>query len=212
VGILGGTFNPPHLGHLSVARHAHDELGLQELVMMPAHITPHKATDEDPGPEHRLEMCRLIANDVAGLSVSSLEIERGGPSYTVDTLRAIHASDPDAQLTFIVGADTASTLPAWRDPAELLELANLAVAAREGSARQVVLESLSPLLGSGPEAGAGGSSRRVSFLNMPAMNVSSSMVRERVARGDSIEDLVGPAVAGYIAEQGLYRSRTEASS
>jgi nicotinate-nucleotide adenylyltransferase len=201
--VLGGTFNPPHLGHLAVARHAHEQLGLERVLMMPAHIPPHKTSEEDPGSEHRLRMCRLCVSGTAGLSVSALEIERGGPSYTVDTLESIHARHPHAQLTFIVGADTASTLPAWREPARLLELADLAVAGREGPGRRGVLDSLAPLLSTHQ---AGESDEMVRFLDMPAVHISSSMVRERVARGEQIGDLVGAAVAAYIAEHELYRS------
>jgi nicotinate-nucleotide adenylyltransferase len=209
LGVLGGTFNPPHLGHLALARHALEELALERVLMMPAHIPPHKASEEDPGSEHRLRMCRLCVAGTAGLLVSALEMERGGRSYTVDTLESIHASHPQAELTFIVGADTANTLPSWREPERLLELADLAVAGREGPGPGGVLQSLAPLLavrrsGEGDEA--------IRFLDMPAVRISSSMVRERVARGDQIEDLVGPAVAAYIAEQGLYRSHTGALS
>jgi nicotinate-nucleotide adenylyltransferase len=211
VGVLGGTFNPPHLGHLAVARHAREELGLERVLLMPAHIPPHKTSEEDPGAEHRLRMCRLCVSGEAGLSVSALEIERGGPSYTVDTLEAIHASHPDAELTFIVGADTASTLPAWREPARLLELAGLAVAGREGPGRGGVLDGLAPLLASRP-AGRSDGGVGVRFLDMPAVHISSSMVRERVACGEEIEELVGPAVAAYIAEHGLYRSPAGALS
>jgi nicotinate-nucleotide adenylyltransferase len=209
VGVLGGTFNPPHLGHLALARHAREELGLERVLMMPAHIPPHKTSEEDPGSEHRLRMCRLCVSGTPGLSVCALEIERGGPSYTVDTLESIHASHPHAQLTFIVGADTASTLPAWRAPGRLLELADLAVAGREGPGQRGVLERLAPLLSA---RRAGGSDDGVRFLNMPAVQISSSLVRERVARGEEIEDLVGAAVAAYIAEQGLYRSHSAAQS
>jgi nicotinate-nucleotide adenylyltransferase len=208
LGILGGTFNPPHLGHLALARHALNQLGLQRVLMMPAHIPPHKPTEEDPRPEHRLRMCRLSVRDAAGISVCALEIERGGPSYTVDTLRAIHASHPGAQLTFIVGADTACTLPAWREPAVLLGLADLAVAARDGSGRTGVKDTVAPLLAAGrPQASNPGAA--LTFLDMPAIEVSSSMARDRVARGEPVEDLLGAAVAGYIAEHGLYRTPTE---
>jgi nicotinate-nucleotide adenylyltransferase len=178
---------------------------------MPAHTPPHKPTEEDPGPEHRLRMCRLSVTDTAGVSVCALEIERGGPSYTVDTLQAIHASHPGAQLTFIVGADTAGTLPAWREPAKLLGLAELAVAARDGYGRRGVLDTVAPLLAAGRPA-ASNPTAALKFLDMPAMEVSSSMARERVARGDPIEDLVGAAVASYIAEHGLYRKRAGAGS
>ena len=204
VGILGGTFNPPHLGHLALARCALRELDVERVVLMPAHGAPHKPATEDPGPEHRLEMCRLAVDGVEGLASCALEIERAGPSYTMDTLRAIHASHPDARLTFIVGADMARTLPAWREPRELLELADLAVAEREGAGREEVLGALAALnrMSAGRPAG-------VSFLAMEAVPVSSSLVRERVAGGEPVEELVGGAVAGYIAGHGLYRGGAE---
>jgi nicotinate-nucleotide adenylyltransferase len=200
LGILGGTFNPPHLGHVAIARHALSELGLERVLLMPARIPPHKLTEQDPGPEHRLRMCRLAVDEIPGLSVSELEVKRDGPSYTVDTLQAIHASHPEAELTFIVGTDVACTLPTWREPAKVLELASLAVAVRAGDTRQDVLDTVVSLNGS---AGA------LRFLDMPVMDVSSSMVRQRVARGKAVEDLLGPAVARYVAEHGLYGSPAE---
>jgi nicotinate-nucleotide adenylyltransferase len=198
IGILGGTFNPPHRGHLALASHAQAELGLERVLLMPAHSAPHKGEEGDPGPERRLEMCRLAVDGEAGLEACALEIERGGPSYTVDTLRAIKQSDPEAELTFIVGADMARTLPAWREPRALVELARLAVAEREDAGRGDVLRALDPL-------GA-----RVTFLAMGMLDVSSSRVRERVRKGDPIEDLVAPAVAEYIAAHGLYRATVAA--
>jgi nicotinate-nucleotide adenylyltransferase len=207
VGILGGTFNPPHLGHLALARCALRELDVERVVLMPAHGAPHKPSAEDPGPEHRLQMCRLTVEDVERVASCSLEIERAGPSYTVDTLRAIHASHPDARLTFIVGADMAKTLPAWREPQELLELAELAVAEREGAGREDVLGALAALNGKDAGGPVG-----VSFLAMEAVPVSSSLVRERVASGEPVEELVGSAVAGYIAEHGLYRGGSAVAS
>jgi nicotinate-nucleotide adenylyltransferase len=193
IGILGGTFNPPHRGHLALARHAQAELGLERVLLMPAYSAPHKAEEEDPGPRRRLEMCRLAVGETNGIEACGLEIERGGPSYTVDTLRAVHASRPEAKLTFIVGADMARTLPGWREPRALVELVDLAVAEREDVGREDVLRALAPL-------GA-----RVAFLGMPPVEVSSSQVRERVAAREPVEDLVGSAVAEYIAEHGLYR-------
>jgi nicotinate-nucleotide adenylyltransferase len=195
IGILGGTFNPPHRGHLTLASHAQVELGLELVLLMPAHSAPHKGDEEDPGPARRLEMCRLAVGSEQGgegLEACGLEIERGGPSYTVDTLRAIRQSDPEAELTFIVGADMARTLPAWREPRTLVELARLAVAEREDARREDVLRALDPL-------GA-----RVTFLAMGMLDVSSSRVRERVRNGEPIEELVAPQVATYIAEHGLY--------
>jgi len=208
LGILGGTFNPPHVGHIALARHARDELGLERVALVPAHTSPHKAGPDaapgwpggrdgaregvrDPGPEHRLRMCRLAVEREPGLSVCAIEIERGGLSYTVDTLQAIHADHPNVELTLIVGADVAATLGSWREPARLLELAQLAVAGRPGA-------PLGPALYGGEQ--------RVRFVDMPAVAVSSSLARERAAAGEPIEALVGPAVAEYIAEHDLYRA------
>ncbi len=202
LGILGGTFNPPHLGHLAIARHALSELALQRVALMPAGTPPHKPVEHDPGCEHRLAMCRLLVDACDRLTVCALETERDGPSYTVDTLTAIHASHPQAELTLIVGADIASTLPAWREPRRLLELATLAVAARPGSRRRAVLDVLGTL----------GEDARVEFLHAPAIDASSSQARERALAGEPVAELVGDAVAGYIAEHGLYGAGVRAAS
>jgi nicotinate-nucleotide adenylyltransferase len=211
LGILGGTFNPPHLGHLAVARHALQELALDQVLLVPAHTAPYKSDAEagswDPGPEHRLRMCELAVAAEPMLAVCPVEIERGGLSYTVDTLRSIHASNPDAQLTFIVGADTAVTISSWREPAQLLEFAQLAVAARAGAARQRVLDALAPISDASADVGTVRKAvRGVRFLEMPVIEASSSLARRRVAAGEAVEDLVGPAVARYIAEHDLYAS------
>jgi nicotinate-nucleotide adenylyltransferase len=172
------------------------------VLLMPAHTPPHKLAGEDPGAEHRLRMCQLAAAAEEGITACGLELERGGPSYTVDTLETVHTLHPHARLTFIVGADTARTFGSWREPRRLLELAELAVATRTGSGRREVLDALAPLAPA--HAGAEVADARVHFLAMPAIEVSSSSARERVARGQPIDELVGPAVAAYIAEQGLY--------
>jgi nicotinate-nucleotide adenylyltransferase len=194
VGILGGTFNPPHIGHLAAARHVRQRLDLDVVALMPTSRPPHKQAEEDPGPRHRLEMCRLAIQDTPGILVCALEVERGGASYTVDTLRTMHASHPEAEMTFIVGADIARTLPSWRRSQELLDLARWAVVAREGAPREAILDALRPL----------GSPDRVSFLDMPEVEVSSSMIRSRVTEHGSIDELVGPKVAAYISEHRLY--------
>ena len=175
---------------------------------MPAHTSPHKAAAPDPGPEHRLRMCELLVRHSPGISACALEVERGGTSFTVDTLSAIHASHPDAELTFIVGADIARTLPAWREPAKVLELARLAVAARAGSSPEQVLSAVASLGNSHGASGAAGerAAPEVRFLRMPVIDVSSSIVRERAALGEPLAPLVGGPVARYIEEHGLYRS------
>ena len=165
---------------------------------MPAWMNPLKPAEDDPGPEHRLRMCELLAGGEEGIATCAAELSRQGPSYTVETLRDLHRSHPDVGWTFIAGADAARTLPQWRSPAELLELAELAVAYRGASTREQVMSVLAAVPGDGIAP-------RVSFLEMPLAEVSSSQVREHVARGEPVAELVGHSVAGYIAEHGLYR-------
>jgi nicotinate-nucleotide adenylyltransferase len=200
--VLGGTFNPPTLAHLAIAGHAREQLGLERVVLMPVGSPPHKRIDEDPGALRRLEMCRLLVHGARGLSVCALETERDGPSYTVDTLSELHLRHPRTELTLIVGADVASTLPSWREPRALLELATLAVAARPGSDRRATLSALASL----------GDVERVRFLDAPPIDVSSSRARELAAVGEPIERLVGSEVAEYVAEQALYGAGARAAS
>lgn len=197
IGILGGMFNPPHVGHLALALAAANELGLGRVLLMPVHVPPHKPAKWDPGAEHRLSMCRLAVGANPRIEVSTLELERPGPSYTIDTLRGIHASDPDAELTLIVGADMARTLGSWREPREILKLARLAVAERDGSTRQEVLDAVGRL----------SADAKIDFLRMPRQDVSSSLVRRRLLAGEAIDELVGPEVAEYVSGHGLYGRR-----
>src|SRR5919198_1727450 len=115
VGILGGTFNPPHVGHLVCAQEAHSQLDLDVVVFMPVHTPPHKELEEDPGAEHRVELCRLATAKDGRLAVSRLEVDRSGPSFTVDTLTELHESSPEDRLIFIVGGDLARTLTPGRE-------------------------------------------------------------------------------------------------
>jgi nicotinate-nucleotide adenylyltransferase len=193
--VLGGTFNPPHLGHLLCAQEALDQLGLDRVVLMPVAVPPHKEADGDPGAAARVEMCRLAVGDDDRFAVSTLEVDRGGPSYTVDTLREIHATAPGDDLTFIVGGDMAQSLPTWREPEEVLRLARLAVAEREGNRRADILERLAPIPGA---------LDRVLFFDLPRVDISSSLIRRRVAAGRPIRYLVPDAVERYIGERGLY--------
>ena len=195
IGILGGTFNPPHVAHLLLASEARSQLELERVLLMPAGVPPHKTMPDDPGIEHRLAMCRLAAAAYGDwLGVSELEAERDGPSYTVDTLREIHARHPGDELTFIVGGDMAWSLPSWREPAAILELARLAVAERVGARREEVREQLAVLAGA----------ERVSYIEVPRIDVSSAALRQRVRGGQPIAFLVPDVVGDYIAQQGLY--------
>ncbi|MEA2271410.1 MAG: nicotinate-nucleotide adenylyltransferase [Solirubrobacteraceae bacterium] len=163
-------------------------------MLMPVGTPPHKPLPDDPGAEHRLEMCRLACADEEWLTASRLELDRDGPSYTVDTLREIHAQAPGDELTFIVGGDMAASLPEWREPEAILDLATLAVAERDGVARDELRKRLAPLAGAD----------RAVFLDIPRVDISSTMVRARVAAGRPIRFLVPDAVRRYIAEHGLY--------
>lgn len=187
-------FNPPHAGHLQLARAAAAQLGLERVVLMPVSIPPHKPAVWDPGAEHRVQMCRLACAHERLVEVCALELERPGPSYTVDTLESIHESDPGAELTLILGADTAATLPSWREPAAIAGLARFAVAERAGTTREQVLRSLAPLAGA----------ERVSFVEMPPCAISSSLVRRTLTSGKPIERMVGVDVAAYIDRHELY--------
>jgi nicotinate-nucleotide adenylyltransferase len=199
VGILGGTFNPPHIAHLVCAQEALWQLGLDRVLLMPVAIPPHKEADGDPGAETRVGLCEAAVAGDDRLGVSRLELDRPGPSYTVDTLRALHATSPGDDLTFIVGGDMAASLPEWREPEAVLELATLAVAERGETRRPEIRERLAGLRGAD----------RVRFFAMPRMDLSSTEIRERVRAGRPIRYLVPDDVARLIRARGLYLHETE---
>jgi nicotinate-nucleotide adenylyltransferase len=199
VGILGGTFNPPHLGHLVCAQEAYLQLGLQRVMLMPARIPPHKPVEDEPGVEHRLELCRRAAAGDERFAVSDLEVRRSGTSYTVDTLKELQSQAPDNELFLIVGGDVAAGLTRWREPEEVLSLATVAVAKRRGTSRAAVDGALRQLRGG----------ERAEFFQMPRIGVSSTMIRRRVRAGEPIRYLVPDAVVGYIEGHQLYRGSGE---
>ncbi len=195
VGLLGGTFNPPHVGHLVCATQALGQLGLDRVLLVPVHEPPHKGIEVEPGVAHRVELCRLAVAGDERLDVSLTDADVAGPSFTVDTLRRLHERSPGDQLTFIVGGDMALSLPTWREPEAILELAEVAVAEREGIRRIDLIDRL-----------AGLRADRISFFDMPRIDVSSSLVRRYIAAGRPIRHLVPDAVERYIADAGLYRA------
>jgi nicotinate-nucleotide adenylyltransferase len=196
LGILGGTFNPPHVGHLICAQEAHAQLRLDRVVLMLAGAPPHKQVEADPGAEARYAMCRAAVEGDERFEVSRVELDRPGRSYTVDTLKALHELEPQDDIAFIVGGDMARSLPSWREPQTILSLATLAVAERAGDARAQIQAALAPLDGG----------RRVRFFDMPRIDVSSSEIRERVAAGQPIRWLVPDAVEAQIEQNGWYRA------
>ena len=196
VGILGGTFNPPHLAHMVCASEARAQLSLDRVLLVPTGVPPHKPMDDEPGAEHRLAMCRLaIGEHREWLAVSRIEIDRDGPSFTVDTLREIHATHPGDELTFIVGGDMAWSLPSWQEPEAILELASVAVAERAGARREEVRARLAGMDGA----------NRISYIDVPRLDISSSALRRRVREGRPIDYLVADAVADYIDQRRLYQ-------
>jgi nicotinate-nucleotide adenylyltransferase len=164
-------------------------------MLIPARIPPHKPVDEEPGVEHRLEMCRLaVAGDEDRFEVSEIEARRAGPSYTVDTLEELHSRTPDTELFLIVGGDVAVGFTNWRDPERVLSLATLAVAERSGSARTAIEGELGRLQGG----------ERARFFDMPEIGISSTMLRDRVRAEEPTRYLLPDAVRCYIDHHQLY--------
>jgi len=194
LGVLGSAFNPPHLGHLALAQEALWQLSLSEVVLVPTGEAPHKRILDDPGRELRLAMTRLAAADDARFSVSTVEVERQGPSYTYETLELLERERGDTELVFVMGADAAVGLESWLKPERVVELARLAIARRAGVAEADVGAVLRSL----------GVANRATMLEMPQFGVSSSAVRERAAAGRPLRYLVPEAVARFIEEKGLY--------
>jgi nicotinate-nucleotide adenylyltransferase len=177
------------------AQEAYWRLGLDRVWLMPTGQSAHKAVERDPGASERSMMCELAAWGAEWLDVSHIEVERPGPTYTVETLRTLKAERPDDELVWIMGADQAISLPAWREPEEVLRLASVAVARRAGAGEDELQAALSGLDGG----------ERVSLFEMPSIEVSSSLVRGRVAARRPFRFLVPERVGDRIEEQGFYR-------
>jgi nicotinate-nucleotide adenylyltransferase len=195
IGVLGSAFNPPHLGHLALAQEALWQLQLSEVVLMPTGEAPHKRIADDPGREQRLAMTRLAAADDARFTVSTLEVERDGPSYTYETLELLAREREDTELVFVMGADAAVGLESWREPNRVVELARLAVARRAGVSDADVAAVMGSL---------GCDRDRATMLEMPQFGVSSSAVRERAASRRPLRYLVPESVARFIEEKEVY--------
>lgn len=171
--------------------------------MVPTGHAPHRAIVPDPGPETRLALCRIAADRVSWLKASDMEVAREGASYTADTLRLAAERWPDDELTLILGADQAAALGSWREPEVVLELATVAVAAREGMEREAVLRRLDDM---------GGREASIVFFEMPRVDISSTLVRERMGEGHPIDFLVPKEVAAEVTERRLYAEAVDAES
>jgi nicotinate-nucleotide adenylyltransferase len=199
IGVLGGSFNPIHEGHLAMARAARSALLLDRVIFVPAARPPHKYADLASA-DDRLAMVRLAIEGEPGFEASELESTRPGPSYTVDTLRTLAVENPGAELFFILGEDSLRDLPGWRDPAGILERARVVTIHRVGHSVRLRPEAFP---GVDPERVLGLDRDRVP---MPPSPAESRRIRECLRRGVDVSGLVPSSVLAYIHSHGLYRS------
>lgn len=191
LGVFGGTFDPPHVGHVSVARGLLESEAFDELLWIPARVPPHKPDRVVTAAGIRLEMVRAATDGIEGLLVSDVELRREGPSYTVDTLRALRIAHPEAEPVLILGTDQFAELSTWKEPEALAGLARLCVLPREGT---------------DPSEVDPGVEVEWSRACVPRVDVSSSDIRRRVREGRPYRDLVPDGVARIIDREGLYRA------
>ena len=190
IGIFGGTFDPPHIGHLIAAQDALETLTLDRVLFVPARLPPHKQNDHVTDAAVRLQMIRAATASNPSFEVSDIELSRGGPSFTVDTLRELRKQRPDDEFFLLLGVDQVTEFATWREPDEVLALARVAMLARGGI----------------EEAAAGDIVHQT--VPVTRVDVSSTVVRQRVGAGQSIRYLVPEAVERIIAAERLYSSRS----
>lgn len=196
LGILGGTFDPIHMGHLVTASYAVDALELDEVWFMPAQTPPHKDR-EISSVVHRAEMCDLAVGLDSRFVFSDLDLQGDSPSYTSELLTRVHSLLPQSEFVFLVGTDSLASFPTWHEPNQILRLASLGVAERPGNTLDTsVLDALPELR------------ERVHKFDSPLIELSSTEIRDRRQSGKSITYLVPEAVEDYIVENGLYRKVT----
>jgi nicotinate-nucleotide adenylyltransferase len=190
LGILGGTFDPPHAGHLAAALAVQTQVGLDELVLMVANEPWQKVGDRQVTPAGvRLEMTEALVDGISGLRADDREISRGGPTFTVDTLEEILADQPDTEIFLIVGADTAKRLETWHRASDVVRLSTIVIVNRDDSTN-----TSSEFL----------RDARVVNVTMDPVDVSSSAIREAVTRGESIDSLTSSSVATIVRDRSLY--------
>jgi len=213
IGVLGGTFDPVHLGHLAIARTALERLFLKEVLLLPCAVPPHKAPPLSPA-ANRLEMLRLAIHGDAGFGICTLELELGGARFTLDTLRLLAERRPGQRVAFVVGTDSLLELPAWHEYRTLLAEFDLIAVDRPGCEVGRDRESLAPEVQErlvtipddpNPERAWPTEEPRVYYLPRPPLAISSHQIRARVGRGEKLDGLVPPSVARYIQTHRLYR-------
>lgn len=195
VGILGGTFDPIHYGHLIIAEAALDQLRLDRVEFLPANDPPHKPEGSVSTPRHRVAMVEAAIRSVDYFALNCIEMEREGPSYTADTLTQLAQSRPDDQFWFIIGGDSLRDLPSWRSPARILDVATLAIIERPGAVYD--LDGLDRLIP--------GLRQRVAPVDAPLIDLSATLLRKRFAAGGSIRFQTPDSVITYMIANNLYR-------
>ena len=189
LGVLGGTFDPPHVGHLLAASDACEALSLDKLLFVPAKVPPYKKHTVQASPDQRLEMLQLTIGDDPRFEASRLELDRDGLSFTVDTLQTLAEASPGAALFMLIGEDLATQIASWRDAAKIAEMATIVVLARATPVTHSALESALPMM----------------KLATRRIELSSTEIRDRVRAGRSIHGFVTDAVSAFIGAAGLYR-------
>ncbi|MCU9613949.1 nicotinate-nucleotide adenylyltransferase [Caldibacillus lycopersici] len=187
IGILGGTFDPPHIGHLIIADQVLQKYRLNEIWFMPNHVPPHKIKDSNTTDANRLTMLQLAINNHRSFKIESIELEREGKSYTYDTMVLLKEREKDTQFYFIIGADMVEYLPKWYKIDELVQLVQFIGVNRPFYKR----ETRYP----------------VQFIDIPSIHISSSMIREKIVKGESVNYLIPDNIIHYIEENGLYGSK-----
>lgn len=187
IGLLGGTFNPPHVGHLIIANEVKYALGLDEVRLMPTAIPPHKLNPADASPKQRMHMVSLSVANIPDLKASSFEVDHGGVSYTYDTMKRLKEQEPENDFFFIIGGDMIDMLPGWYNIEKLLQLVTFVGVARPGT--------------------DGETSLPVTMINVPEIDLSSTFIRQRVESDGTIRFLVPDQVADFIHQEGLYGSQ-----
>ena len=210
LGLLGGTLDPVHFGHLDAADAARQALGLDEVWLVPSYDPPHRPADPLASPFHRFAMAALAAAERDSFRASDIELRRTGPSYTIDTLRELHSRGWAAsQLFFIIGADAFADVTAWRAYPDVLEAANFAVIARAGAAAAQMAARVPELSARMATAGFGAApppGTRIVAVEARTRDVSSSLIRQRLRHHEPISDLVPSSVERHIMAYGLYES------
>ena len=196
-GIYGGTFSPPHTGHIGAARAFAEQIELDELIIIPAAIPPHKSVDYSDDPQKRLEMAKIAFGDIKNAEVSDLEMKRGGKSYTVYTLREL--AREGRELFLLCGTDMITTLDEWFMPEEIFRLCTPVGIRRESSEEQVRLIE-KKLAEYKVRFG-----KQIPFITAPTVEISSSELRKRIAEGEPTDGFLTPEVEEYIKSQGLYK-------